>query len=161
MAVLDPNEIMFTAFEPTVANRFVMFVDGLPSYLIKKSDAPGITMNEIKLDHINVYRKLKGKAEWKNIAVTLHNPISPSGQQIVMEWVRLHHESVTGRNGYSDFYKKDVSMSLLGPVGDIVTEWIIKGAFITEASFGTYDWSSGDPVEITMTLGMDYCILNY
>jgi hypothetical protein len=161
MAVLDPNEIMFTAFEPTVANRFVMFVDGIPSYLIKKADAPGITMNEIKLDHINVYRKLKGKAEWKNISVTLHNPISPSGQQTVMEWVRLHHESVTGRDGYSDFYKKDVSMSLLGPVGDIVTEWIIKGAFITEAGFGTYDWSSGDPVEITMTLGMDYCILNY
>jgi hypothetical protein len=161
MAVLDPNEIMFTAFEPTVANRFVMFVDGIPSYLIKKADAPGITMNEIKLDHINVYRKLKGKAEWKNISVTLHNPISPSGQQTVMEWVRLHHESVTGRDGYSDFYKKDVSMSLLGPVGDIVTEWIIKGAFITEAGFGTYDWGSGDPVEITMTLGMDYCILNY
>ena len=161
MAVLDPNEIMFTAFEPTVANRFVMFVDGIPSYLIKKADAPGITMNEIKLDHINVYRKLKGKAEWKNISSTLHNPISPSGQQTVMEWVRLHHESVTGRDGYSDFYKKDVSMSLLGPVGDIVTEWIIKGAFITEAAFGTYDWSSGDPVEITMTLGMDYCILNY
>jgi hypothetical protein len=161
MAVLDPNEIMFTAFEPTVANRFVMFVDGIPSYLIKKADAPGITMNEIKLDHINVYRKLKGKAEWKNISLTLHNPISPSGQQTVMEWVRLHHESVTGRDGYSDFYKKDVSMSLLGPVGDIVTEWIIKGAFITEAAFGTYDWSSGDPVEITMTLGMDYCILNY
>ncbi len=35
MAVLDPNEIFFTAFEPKVANRFVMYVDGIPSYIIK------------------------------------------------------------------------------------------------------------------------------
>lgn len=161
MAVLDPNEIMFTAFEPTVNNRFVMYVDGIPSYLIKKADAPGVTLNEIKLDHINVYRKLKGKAEWKNITLSLHNPISPSGQQAIMEWVRLHHESVTGRDGYSDFYKKDVSLSILGPVGDIVSEWIIKGAFIQETSFGSYDWSSNDPTELTMTLSMDYCILNF
>ena len=51
-----------------------------------------------------------------------------------MEWVRLHHESVTGRDGYSDFYKKDLTMNVLGPVGDIVSEWIIKGAMITEAN---------------------------
>ena len=27
MAVLDPNEIMFQAFEPKVQNRFVLFID--------------------------------------------------------------------------------------------------------------------------------------
>ena len=36
MAVLDPTEIMFTAFEPKVQNRFIMYIDGIPSYLIKK-----------------------------------------------------------------------------------------------------------------------------
>ena len=35
MAVLNPNEIFFTAFEPKVANRFIMYVDGIPSYIIK------------------------------------------------------------------------------------------------------------------------------
>lgn len=161
MPVLDPNEIMFTAFEPIVNNRFIMYVDGLPTYMIKKADAPGITLGEIKLDHLNVYRKIKGKAEWKDITLTLYSPIAPSGPQVMMEWVRLSHESVTGRDGYSDFYKKDVSLSILGPVGDIVSEWIIKGAFIKEAAFGTYDWSSTDPTEVSMTLGMDYCILNF
>jgi hypothetical protein len=51
-----------------------------------------------------------------------------------MEWVRLHHESVTGRDGYSDFYKKDLTFNVLGPVGDVVSEWIIKGAMITETN---------------------------
>ena len=37
MAVLNPNEIFFTAFEPKVKNRFIMYVDGIPSYVIKKT----------------------------------------------------------------------------------------------------------------------------
>ena len=35
MAILDSNEIFFTAFEPKVQNRFIMYVDGIPAYLIK------------------------------------------------------------------------------------------------------------------------------
>ncbi len=67
MAVLDANEIMFTAFEPKVPNRFIMYIDGIPSYLIKKASAPGFEANMIKLDHINVYRKVKGKVEWNDM----------------------------------------------------------------------------------------------
>ena len=162
MAVLSPNEIFFTAFEPKVKNRFIMYVDGIPSYTIKKIGAVGVTMDEIVLNHINVYRKIKGKAKWDDIEMTLFDPITPSGAQSVMEWVRLHHESVTGRDGYSDFYKKDVTINILGPVGDIVSEWVIKGAFITKASFGDYSWDDESAAqEISMTLDMDYCILNF
>ena len=162
MPVLDPNEIMFTAFEPTVQNRFIMYIDGIPSFMIKSATAPNVNLNEVKIDHINVYRKIKGKAKWGNIDMTLFDPITPSGAQSVMEWVRLHHESVTGRDGYSDFYKKDVTINVLGPVGDIVSEWIIKGAFITKANFGDYSWDDESAAqELSVTLAMDYCILNF
>lgn len=161
MPILDSNEAMFTSFEPTVQNRFLFYIDGIPAYMIKKADAPGVSFTDITLDHINVNRKLKGKADWKDITISLYNPISPSGQLAVMEWVRLHHESVTGRDGYSDMYKKDCSMVILGPLTDIVSEWIIKGALIKDANFGSYDFSSSEPTEITLSLRMDYAILNY
>jgi hypothetical protein len=96
------------------------------------------------------------------MTLSLYDPIAPSGAQTVMEWARLAHESVTGRDGYSDFYKKDLRMNILGPVGDVVGEWIIKGAFVKSANFGEYDWSSGEAaVELSVTIAMDYCILNY
>jgi hypothetical protein len=139
-----------------------MYVDGIPSYTIKKIGAVGVSMDEIKLNHINVYRKIKGRAVWDDIEMTLFDPITPSGAQAVMEWVRLHHESVTGRDGYSDFYKKDLVLDVLGPVGDVVSEWIIKGAFIKEANFGDYNWDTeNQAINITMTVGMDYCVLNF
>ena len=161
MAVLDPNEIFFTAFEPKQQNRFLMLVDGVPSYFIKAVGAIALTQNEIVLNHINVYRKVKGKTTWGDVQLTLHDPVSPSGTQTIMEWVRLHHESVTGRDGYSDFYKKDVRFNTLGPVGDVVEEWICKGAYVTNAEFGSGDWTSSTPMEISLTIAMDYAILNY
>lgn len=161
MAVLDPNEIMFTAFEPKVSNRFIMYIDGIPAYLIKKVSAPGFDAGEIILDHINVYRKLKGKVRWDDMTMELYSPVTPSGEQAVMEWARLAHESVTGRDGYSDFYKKDLRLEILGPVGDIIGEWIVKGAYVKNAKFGEYDWANDQAISLNMTIAMDYCILNY
>ena len=106
MAVLDPNEIMFRAFEPMVQHRFVMYIDNIPSFMVKNVKAPNFQDSMIKLDHINSYRKIRGKREWQDMDMTLYSPITPSGAQAVMEWARLGYESVTGRAGYSDFYKK-------------------------------------------------------
>ena len=161
MAILDPNEIFYTAFEPKQQNRFILYVDGIPSYQIKGVGAVSLTQGTVQLNHINVARYVKGKTLWNTISMTLFDPITPSGAQAVMEWVRLHHESVTGRDGYSDFYKKDLTFNVLGPVGDVIEEWTLKGAWIQDAAFGDMDFGSSDPVEITLTLRYDYAILQF
>jgi hypothetical protein len=162
MPILNPNEIFFTAFEPKQSNRFILYMDGIPSYLVKGVGAVSLTQNAVALNHINVQRYVKGKTIWNTIQFTMYESITPSGAQAVMEWVRLGHESVTGRDGYSDFYKKDVTFNVVGPVGDIVSEWVIKGAVITEVNFGDYNWDDdGQAVNIQVTVQPDYCILNY
>ena len=161
MAILDTNEMMFTAFEPKLQNRFLMRMDGIDSYLIKKISRPTMEINPVILDHINVKRKIKGKANWAAITIDLYDPVTPSGAQAVMEWVRLHHESVTGRDGYSDFYKKNIDIETLGPVGDVVENWRLMGAFVTNATFGDMDWTSDAPANINVTMEMDYAILNF
>lgn len=159
--ILESAEMFFQSYEPKVSNRFIMYIDGLPAYLIKTVNRPSVNLGVIKLDHINIYRKLKGKAEWNDITLSLYDPVTPSAAQAVMEWIRLSHESISGRDGYGDFYKKDVSIQVLGPVGDVVEEWTLKGAFVQSAEFGQMDWSAADPVMINVVLSMDYCILQY
>ena len=162
MAVLDPNEIFYTAFEPKQANRFILYMDGMPSYIIKGVSAVTLTQGVVTLNHINVERKVKGKSVWNNVTMTLFDPITPSGAQATMEWVRLHHESVTGRDGYSDFYKKDLTINVLGPVGDIVSEWILKGAFIVNSNFGEYNWDTVDTaINLSIEVAIDYAVLNF
>jgi len=159
--LLDPSEIMFTPFEPKTQNRFIMYIEGIPAFTIKAMARPTIQFDEVVLEHINVKRYVKGKGAWQPLEITLYDPIVPSASQAVMDWVRQHHESVTGRQGYSDFYKKDITFNLLGPVGDIIEEWTLKGTFIQNANFGTMDYGTSDPVEIALTLQYDYAILQF
>jgi hypothetical protein len=159
--ILEFSEIFYTNFEPKRQNLYIMEIEGIPSYLIKAANRPSLQFNVTTLDHINVKRKLKGKGEWQDITLTLHDPIVPSGAQAVMEWIRLSHESITGRDGYADFYKKDIDIYMLGPVGDKIEQWKIKGAFISSANFGSLDWATDDVAQIELTISMDYCILEF
>ena len=159
--LIDPNDIMFTQFEPKTKNRFIMYIEGIPAYTIKTAGRPQIQFEDITLDHINVKRYVKGKGEWQTLDITLYDPIVPSAAQAVMEWVRLSHESVTGRDGYSDFYKKNITFNMLGPVGDVIEEWQLVGAFINTANFGDVDWRDSNPVEISLTLRYGYAILQF
>lgn len=162
MATLIPDsDIFFTAFEPKVQNRFIMYMNGVPSYIIKKINRPSIDFGDVDIHHINMMRKYKGKANWGDFTMTLYDPIVPSGAQAVMEWIRISHESITGRDGYADFYKKDLQFEVLGPVGDIVEEWVLKGAYIKSAQFGDMDWATDQQIEITVTLRIDYAVLNF
>jgi hypothetical protein len=159
--VLEFDKMFYTNFEPKMKNRYVMEIDGIPSYLVKAAARPSIQFETIVLDHINIKRKLQGKGDWQDINITLYDPIVPSGAQSVMEWVRLGHESITGRRGYADFYKKDITFYMLGPVGDKIEQWTIKGAFIQSANFGDLSFDSNEPATIELTLSYDYAILEF
>ena len=159
--LLEPQDIMFTPFEPKLQNRFIVNIDGIPAYTIKAAGRPQLEFDEVLLEHMNLTRYIKGKGKWQPIDITLYDPIVPSAAQAVMEWIRLSHESVTGRDGYSDFYKKDVTFNVLGPVGDVVEEWTLKGTYIQTANFGELDFGNSEPVEIVLTLRYDIAVLKF
>jgi hypothetical protein len=163
LAIASENEMFQTAFswEPKRQHQFILEMNGIPSYLIKASGKPTITNTAVELDMINVKRYVAGKHTWDAITMTLYDAIVPSGAQAVMEWVRLHHESATGRDGYSSFYKKEIRLHQLSPLGEVIEEWILKGAFITSAGFGTYDWSSDAVQEIELSIQYDWAFLNF
>jgi len=153
-------------WEPKKSHQFIMSIPEangviIPAYLIKASAKPSFTNGEVALDHINVQRYVKGKTVWNTIAITLYDAIVPSGAQAVIQWLRDHHESATGRDGYSDFYKRDIALQQLNGLGEVVEQWTLKGAFITEGNFGTLDWSTEEAVNIELTLRYDWAQLEY
>ena len=60
-----------------------------------------------------------------------------------------------------EIMEKDLTINMLGPVGDKVEEWILKGCMVTEANFGDLAFDTDDPTEVTLTVQQDLCILNY
>ena len=57
--------------------------------------------------------------------------------------------------------KQLTTFNVLDPVGAVVEEWELKGAFIQSANFGDLAFDSSDPVEINMTLRYDYAVLKF
>lgn len=160
--ILDSNTMFWNPAEPKMKNRFVMYIENIPTFMIKMAGRPSINFEPVTMDHINIKRKLQGKGEWQDITIGLYDFVVPSAAQAAMEWVRLSHESLTGRRGYADWYKKDITLSLLDPPGGVCEDWQIKGAFIVSANFQDLDWSSGaDVVMVELTLAYDYAVLLY
>ena len=67
MAIINANDVFFTAFEPKQENRFLMLIDGIPSYQVKGVGAVSLTQGTVPLNHINVQRYIKGRTLWNTI----------------------------------------------------------------------------------------------
>ena len=158
---LSVTDMLPNKFEPKRSYRWVLAIEGIDAFLVTDANRPSISLGEKKIDFMNSYRMIGGKLTFGDLTVKLHDPIAPSGAQQVMEWIRTHYESVSGRAGYADFYKRDVQLKMLDPVGTVVELWDIKGAFITSANFGGLSYGGEDIMMIDLTLKFDNCVLQF
>ena len=158
---LQVQDMLPNKFEPKKKNRWIFALEGIDSFLIKTAARPSISIESQPISYMNSKRFVAGLASFETLSLTLHDPIAPSGSQQVMEWVRTHFESVSGRAGYADFYKRDCQLKLVDPVGTVIELWDIKGAFLTSAGFGDVSYEDGGMMEVALTLQFDNCVLQY
>ena len=151
-------------YEPLRKNRWILRFPadlGIQEWWLQGASRPKITQKETEIPFLNTSTYVVGRYNWETIQVTLRDPIGPSASQAVMEWIRLHSESVSGRQGYAAGYKRDVELEMLDPTGVVVQKWILKNTMCTVANFGELDYNSDDLANIQITLRFDYAILAY
>lgn len=159
---LSVTEMLPAKFTPLMKRSFVFAIEGIDAFLIKTAARPEVTTDEVTLNWINSTRYVAGKTTFGTLSVTLYDAIAPAGAQQVMEWIRLCYESVSGRAGYPDFYKRDIQVKMLDPVGTVVQLWDIKGAFVTTAAFGDLSYDDGAATaDITLTIRADNIVMQY
>lgn len=159
--VLDIQQLLADSYEPKRKFRWIIAINGIDAFTAKTASRPQLTFDETVIDYINQKRYLSGKGTWAPLNLALYDPIVPSAAQKVMEWVRLDWENITGRMGYAQFYKKTINLKLLDPVGAVVEDWELAGAWVQEANFNDLDYATSDPVEISLVLRFDQAILNF
>jgi len=151
-------------YEPKRTNRFILSFPselGINEWYVESTSRPAITIGSTPIPFLNTERYVAGRYTWGEISVTFRDPIGPSAAQALMEWVRLHAESVTGRMGYAAGYKKDVTLQMLDPTGVVVEKWIMIGCFLTKADFQGLDYGQDGLAKIQVSLRPEKCILLY
>jgi hypothetical protein len=134
---------------------------GINEWYVETTSRPKLTIASTEIQFLNTSTYVAGRFEWNEIKVTFRDPIGPSASQALMEWFRLHAESVTGRMGYAAGYKKDVELEMLDPTGVVVEKWLLENCFLTDLNFGDLDYNRDELANITCSLRMDRCILIY
>jgi hypothetical protein len=148
-------------YEPLKKNRFIFRFPselGIQEWWISSASRPKYTSTETEIPFLNTSTFVAGRFTWDSMQITFRDPIGPSATQALMEWVRLHSESVTGRQGYAAGYKKDVELEMLDPTGVVVQKWILQSTQLNDADFGSLDYSSNDLADITCTIRFDRAI---
>ena len=151
-------------YEPKKKNRFILRFPsslGINEWYVNTTSRPNVNIGSVEIPFLNTSTYVAGRFVWETINVTFRDPIGPSAAQALMEWVRLHAESVTGRMGYAAGYKKDVDLEMLDPTGVVVEKWILQGCFLTNVNFNDLSYSDEGIADISATLRPDRCILVY
>ena len=151
-------------YEPLKKNRWILRFPsdlGIQEWTLVSAQRPGITQQAKEIPFLNSSTWVLGRYTWDDINVTFNDAIGPSTSQALMEWVRLHSESITGRQGYAAGYKRDVELEMVDPSGACTQLWVLKNAFITNFKGGDLSYSDDGVAQCTITLKMDYAILAY
>lgn len=152
-------------YEPLRKNRWILRFPsdlGIQEWWMASASRPSITQDETEIQFLNTSTWVVGRYRWDAMNVTLRDPIGPSASQAVMEWIRLHSESVTGRQGYAAGYKRNVELEMLDPTGVVVSKWVLVNTMASgTTNFGDLDYSSSDLATIQLNLRFDYAVLAY
>lgn len=151
-----------TPYEPKKKNRFLFRFPsdlGIQEWWLQSASRPSISQSEVEIPFLNTSTWVIGRFIWEPISVTFRDPIGPSASQAIMEWVRLHSESITGRQGYAAGYKKDVELEMLDPTGVVIEKWALQGTMLTNVNFGDLGMEDDSLADISADLRFDRAIL--
>ena len=151
-------------YEPKRQNRFILRFPapmGINEWFVESASRPKISITSKEIEFLNTSTFVSGRFKWEAITIKFRDPIGPSAAQALMEWVRLHAESITGRSGYASGYKQNLTLELLDPTGVVIEKWELIGCIITNADFGALAYNSDSLADISVTIQPDRCILVY
>jgi hypothetical protein len=150
--------------------------------VVKKIDAPSINLNfERGLASNYVHYFQQGEINWEPINVTFVDAVSlkqdqlPNWKKMFFNYLSKSSVIAQNRTGMLDLpifcdaitiYSKQTFSDLESPLNSVesskllTTEFIIFNPRITKISFGSYDYSSDDANEISVTFVPEWCEYN-
>lgn len=134
--------ILPNPYEPMRENRYlVQFPEEyqIQPWMVKSTSRPTVRRTNV------------GLMEWDDIEFKFYDPIGPSIQRSLNDLLR-------GEEGINR--PIEVKIQMLGPVGDLVSEWLVMG-LIREINFGELSYDSGEMTEVTFTMSVLNAVLNF
>lgn len=165
------------AVEPKRKYRWILHVDAIPAWVIKKVTKPAITVSEVKHSFINHGFYYPGRVEYNEVEFTLVDPFDPdaaasfmaliqgSGYQVPDAYAEatqtITKQAATEALGQLKISQlSGLGVEFDGGAQDPIEEWTLHNCWIKEVNFGDLDYESDDINEITVKIRYDWAVLS-
>lgn len=160
---IDGNKLGI--LQPKLQYRFrVIFNNFGTGDLLKEMTQNIVTVERPKIEYesvaIHAYNSVAyamGKHEWQPISITLRDDITNSVISAVGSQVQrqLNHFEQTGPVAGINFKFQTEIHALDGTNQDEMESWILDGCFLTNVDYSDNDYSSSEPVTVSLTIRYD------
>lgn len=125
---------------------------------------PTVSFGDIVVDIYNSKVKLAGKPEWGDVSVVLRDDAPGNVTKLVGEQVQKQFDFMEQSSAASGIDYKFITRLEMLDGGNGVNEptvletWELYGCYIQTAAYGDMNYSTNDPVQITLTLKYDNAV---
>ena len=153
--------------EPKRAYRWLMFINNLPQWIIKRVKKPTFSISESTHTYINHNFYYPGKVEYEPITVTLVDPVTPDASSRMMQFLRETGYSFPDQAADTSTISKAAAVTSLGNVeiqqlgsnSEVIESITLENAWVKSVNFGDLDYESDDLVNIDLEMRYDFFTL--
>jgi hypothetical protein len=165
------------SIEPKRTFRWLLYIAGMPQFIVKDVKKPSFTVASTPHDFINYKFHYPGRVEWQDIQVTIVDPVQPdstaslvkileaAGYVLPDEFTSQANEPRTiSKQAFVDAMGGQIQLVQFGAntgaqQQNVLEKWTINNPFLTNVDFGSLNYSSDDLVNISMTIKYDWAYL--
>ena len=138
-------------------------VDSQPmSMQATKISRPSLTFNEVTLHRYNSTGYVAGKHQWEAMKITVQDDVSSSASAVIQAQLQKQQWLIGSEGQWlatapeGSLYKFVCYLDQLDGNDQVIEKWTIEGSWIQNAVWGELDYSTGDAVEIDLTIRFDH-----
>jgi len=161
--------------DPKRGYRFILFLDGIPSYFVTSTEVPAFTVTDVGTHKFLGHEfKFPGAVKWGDkIDIKLVDTIDYNISQKFLEYIRkagyVYPSNFNESSTNPEFYRKTISkakfpfkqvkIQRLDAEGKIYETWVLNNPWISAANFGDADYTKEGLLNISLTFKYDWAEL--
>jgi len=146
--------------EPIRGNLFELFLTKLPNVTLhtKTFSTPNWSVSPIEINYFNHKYKIAGATDIPNITLEVYDTIEPDQLKEIWDWWKKIYDPATGELGFASEYKSTGTLNQYNSKGQFQREWLLEGVFPVNINPGSLDYSSFDPLAISIEMSIDNAV---
>jgi len=158
--------------DPKRNYRWVVYVNDIPAYTLKKVTKPSYAISETEHKFLNHSYYYPGRVTWNTISMTLADPVDVDMAMTVTNIIRtsgyipaMGYPGTGEKNGWLETMSKSKAVNALGnelriesidDMGKMIETWKLINPWIKDVKYGELDYESDDLTNVEIEIRYDW-----